>query len=448
MRFISIEEANDLDEKIINKMYKKNYNPGLYKLFKLSDMNKNFVRASGIHVYDDEGNEYIDFLSGFGALNLGHNNGEVIETIQKVSSRPNMLQVSKNKYASVLANNISYLTKGELKYSIFTNSGTETVEEALKLALFYKKGGNIVYFSKAYHGKTLGSLSTLGNKIKHKYKSTLPNFIEVPYGNIDKFKEVVNNYDISGVIIEPIQGEGGIIVSKNSFLKELRAICDKKDIVLIFDEIQTGLGRCGSMFCYERFGVVPDIMCLAKSLSGGIIPIGCVAVEEILWEDTYGKIKNARLPSSTFGGNTFACAAAIKTLSIIEDNKLYKRAEVLGNYTISKLLELRRKHKIIKDVRGMGLMIGIEIGQFNQIIPTKIIEVAMANIISKLMNEYGIISGFTINCPSVLRIQPPLIVDKVQIDYLLYALDRIFEEESDIFKLGLDSTKNIFKNVL
>lgn len=448
MNFINIEEIYNLDKKAIDKMYKKHYSPGLYKLFKFIGIDKEFVRAHGIHVYDKEGNEYIDFFGGFGALNLGHNNHEVIKTVESINCRPNMLQISKNTYAAVLANNISCLTNEELSYCFFTNSGTEAVEEAIKLSLFYNGEGNIIYFSRGYHGKTMGSLSALGNKIKNNYNPLPYNFVEVPYGDIEKFKEVLENYNVSGVLVEPIQGEGGIVVPNKSFLLELGEICDKEDIVLIFDEVQTGLGRCGSMFCYEKFGVIPDIMCLAKSLSGGIIPIGCMAVEKVLWEKTYGKLKNSKLPSSTFGGNTLACAAAIKTLSLIREQKLDERAEELGSYTIDKLKSLRDKHKIIKEVRGMGLMLGVEISSMNGTIPVKVMEGIMSNIISKLINKYRIITGFTINNPSVLRIEPPLIIDKRQIDYLIYALDRIFAEESGLLKLSIDSAKNIAKNIL
>ncbi|MCY6483328.1 aspartate aminotransferase family protein [Clostridium aestuarii] len=448
MEFVKFENIKNLSEKSIDKMYKKHYNNGLYTLFKRIGIDKEFVKAHGVYVYDRDGNEYIDFLGGFGALNLGHNNTQIIEAIQEVKDRPNMLQVSKNTYAAVLSNNISYLTNREMKYCFFTNSGTEAVEEAIKISLLYNKEGNIIYFSNAYHGKTMGSISALGSKIKENYQPLLYNFIEVPYNNIEKFKEAVENVDIVAVLVEPIQAEGGIVVPSKDFLNEVRKICDKKDIILIFDEVQTGLGRCGAMFCYEKFGVVPDIMCLAKSLSGGVIPIGCIAVEEILWKDTYGKVKNAKLPSSTFGGNTLACAAGIKTLSILKEEELYKRAENLGNYALKLLINLKNKYTIIKDIRGMGLMLGIRFDNLNGIISDKIMEATMAQIISKLMNEYRIISGYTTNDPSVLRIEPPLIIEKKHIDYLIYALNRILDEENNIFKLGFDSIKNITKNIL
>lgn len=446
MDFINIEDFNSIGKKHLDKMYKEHYNEGLYKLFKLIGIDKEFTRAYGIHVYDKEGNDYIDFLGGFGALNLGHNNNEVINALNKVILRPNMLQISQNPYEAILANNISFLTHGKLSNCFFTNSGTESVEEALKLALFYKKGGNIIYFTKGFHGKTIGSLSALGSKIKNKYKPLLYNFLEIPYGDIEKFKEAVEIYKISGVIVELVQGEGGIVVGSEEFFKDIREICDKKNIILIFDEVQTGFGRCGSMFCYERFGVVPDVMCLAKSLSGGIIPIGCIAVKKSLWNKTYGKIKNCKLIGSTFGGNTFACVAGIKALSLIREENLPKRAMDLGIYTMEKLKNLKKKHKIIKDVRGMGLMLGVEIDNMNGVIPKKVMELSMSNIISKLMNKYRIISGFTINNPCVLRIEPPLIIDKEQIDYLIYALDRIFENNDDVLKLSLQSTKDTFKN--
>jgi putrescine aminotransferase len=316
MNFINLQSIENLNKRQIDKIYKRNYNEALYKLFKYSGIDLDFVKASGMFVYDSNGNEYIDYLAGFGALCLGHNDKRILEAVQKFNYRPNMLQIAKNKFPAVLANNISYLTDDELSYCYFTNSGSEAVEEAIKLVLLYKNGGNIIYFSNAYHGKTLGALSALGNKSKKSYKPLMSNFIEIPFGDIDAVEDVIKKEKVSAVLVEPIQGAGGINEAPKGFFKQLRKICDKKDVIFIMDEVKTGLGRCGTMFCYKQFGVVPDVMCLAKALSGGIMSIGAIVVEQSLWEDTYGRLKNATLLSSTFSGNTLACAAAIKTLEI------------------------------------------------------------------------------------------------------------------------------------
>ena len=448
MKFITLEEAQKMDTRNVAKLYKNYYNPAFYKLLKYTGLDIQFVHARDIYVYDKDGNEYLDFIAGFGALNIGHNNIKVIEAVNKASERPNLLEQNINLYNGILANNISYLTKELLTVCHFTNCGTETIEEAIKLAMLYNSKGSIIYCSKAYHGKTLGSISALGDDLsKQKYNTLGKEFIEVPYGDFDAIRQSVEKFNISAILLEPIQGEGGINVPSKEYLKNIRKLCNKEDIIFILDEIQTGLGRCGSMFCYEEFEAVPDILCLSKSLSGGIIPIGCVAVEETLWKCTYGKLKNATLLNTTFGGNTLACAAAIKTLDIITEENLPENAKKLGLYALKKLQKLRNKHHIITDVRGKGLMIGIEFKSLSLVKSKMTIELMLTNIVSKMLKEYKIICGFTVNDPTVLRFQPPLTIEKNEIDYFVNSLDAVLNEQSNIIEIAVCTTKNLVSNI-
>lgn len=213
----------------------------------------------------------------------------------------------------------------------------------------------------AFHGKTLGILSTLGDQSKYKYPVLKDLFLKIPFGDIDALEKALKSHSVSAFIVEPIQGEGGIITPPEEYLKMVRALCDKYGVTLIFDEIQTGLGRCGFMFCFQQYGIVPDILCLAKSLSGGIIPIGCVSIKEDSWKYTYGKMGTALLPTTTFGGNTFASVVAIKTLSVLREEDLCERANKMGAYALQQLHALKQKHAIITDVRGTGLFIGLSL---------------------------------------------------------------------------------------
>jgi putrescine aminotransferase len=448
MKFITLEEAQNLDIKKVAKLYKNYYNPALYKMLKYTGLDIQFVRASDIYVYDKNGNEYLDFIAGFGALNIGHNNKKVIEAVNKCSKNPNLLEQNINLYNGVLANNISYLTQDMLSVCHFTNCGTETVEEAIKLAMLYNPEGLIIYCSNAYHGKTLGAISALGDKVaKQKYNILTKDFIEVPFGDFHAIMQVVDRFKVAAILLEPIQGEGGINIPPREYLKNIRKLCDKEDIIFILDEIQTGLGRCGSMFCYEQFGTVPDILCLSKSLSGGIIPIGCIAVEESLWHSTYGKFKNATLLSTTFGGNTLACAAAIKTLDIIMEENLPEKAKELGLYAMIKLQQLKSKYSIITDVRGKGLMIGIEFKSLELVKSKMAIELMITGLISKMLKEYKIICGFTVNNPTVLRFEPPLTIEKKHIDYFVNSLDVVLSEQSTILDIAICTTKNLVNNI-
>lgn len=446
--FINLEDAHKMPLKELEGIYAAHYNPAYYKLLSYSHLNLHFRKAAGIHLWDDGGNRYLDFTSGYGALNLGHNHPSVIEALKSHFERPNLLQVNANLFNGVVSNNIACLTDEKLPVSILTNSGTESVEEAIKLAYMYQKKGKIVYCSHAFHGKTLGAISALGDKSKYRYPVLKDSFLEVPFGDSEALEKMLKRHAVSAFLIEPVQGEGGIIVPPKGYLEQVRTLCDEYHVILILDEIQTGLGRCGSMFGYQQFDMVPDILCLAKSLSGGIIPVGCVSVKRNLWESTYGKMKNAILPNTTFGGNTFASIVAIKTLSIIREEKLCEKAKALGAYAILKLNVLRSRHEIITDVRGIGLFIGIEFGCLKTIQIKKVEEFMISNVISKLLNDYHILTVFTSNDPSVLRFEPPLIVTKEEIDYFVNSLDRLLCKEKNAFSLFINSMLNTAKGLL
>jgi putrescine aminotransferase len=437
--FVTLDDIKDLTSEELNKLYKKNFSNSLYEFFKISNMAIHYERALGMKVWDTEGNEYLDFMGGFGALNLGHNPPRVIEALKNHFYKPNLIQQSINIYNGVLANDISFLTDGNLPISLFTNCGTESVEEAIKIAYLCKGKGKIVHCKDAYHGKTLGALSALGTKSKEKFLHLENHFIEIPFGDVDAFAKAVKKNKITAFLVEPIQGEGGINLPPEGYFEAVRKICNENEIVLILDEIQSGLGRCGRMFCYEYFNIVPDILCLSKSLSGGVIPVGSVSVKQEIWDKTYGKFKNATLPSTTFGGNTYACVGAIETLRIIKEEMLPERAKEIGEYALMKLTNLKEKHPLITQVRGKGLFIGIEFGELKKIHSTMAEEFMMVNIISKMLRKYKIICGFTANNPYVLKFEPPLIVEKEEVDYFVECLDKLLGEEKNMLALAINS---------
>lgn len=446
--FIHLDDMEKLTSEQLDQLYEKHFSNSLLELFKLSNLIVHYERASGIKVWDKEGNEYLDFMGGFGSLNLGHNPASVIEAVKSHFDKPNLIQQSINVYNGVLANNIAYLTGGKLPVSFFTNCGTETVEEAIKLAFLYKGEGKIVYCTNAYHGKTLGSISALGIKSKNKFLHFEDCFIEVPFGDIDAFRRVVKKYKVAAFLVEPIQGEGGINLPPEGYFEDVREICSKSGIVLILDEIQSGLGRCGSMFCYEQLNFAPDILCLSKSLSGGVMPVGSVSVVQEIWDKTYGKLSNATLPSTTFGGNTFACVAAMETLRLIMDDKLPERARKLGEYAFTKLHMLKEKYDMITEVRGKGLFIGIEFGGLKKLHSAKLEEFMMTTIISKMLRKHKILCGFTANNPAVLRFEPPLIVREEDIDHFVAALEDVLDENKNEFTLAVNTLIDTGRNIL
>ncbi|MCQ6254205.1 aspartate aminotransferase family protein [Methanocaldococcus sp.] len=370
------------------------------------------VEGRGMEVYDIEGRKYYDFLAGIGVNNVGHCHPKVVEAIKKQAET---LIHTSNIYYTIpqikLAKKLVELSG--LDKAFFCNSGAEANEGAIKFARKYaskvlgKAGGEIISMYNAFHGRTL---TTLAATPKPKYQEgfyPLPQgFKYVPFNDLEALKESISNKTCA-IIVEPVQGEGGINVADKDYLRGVRDLCDDKNIVLIFDEVQCGMGRTGKMFAYEHYGVKPDIVTLAKALGGGV-PIGAVILkEEIAKSLNYGD------HGTTFGGNPLACSAALASVEVIEelikDNKVIEK----GDYFIQKLKNLKEKYDFIKEVRGLGLMIGTEL-EFNG-----------SEIVKKMLER-----GFLINCTSdvVLRSLPPLIVEKEHIDSLIDTLDDVFSK--------------------
>jgi len=348
--------------------------------------------GKGCYVYDKKGKKYIDLVSGVATCILGHGNREFASVVKKQIEKitnPSNLYYSEQQV--LLAEKLVKLSK--LDKCFFSNSGTESAEAAIKLARKHTKKPGIISAKHGFHGRTFGALSaTWKEKIRQPFKPLLSNFKHVDYGNAGAVEKAIDK-NTGAVIVEPIQGEAGIIVPPNGYLKQLREICNKHNILLIVDEVQTGCGRTGKFFAYEHEKIKPDIVMLAKGLANGI-PIGAtIAKEEIASSFKRGD------HGSTFGGNTVACAAANFTIDYIIKNKLIDNAEKQGNYFMKKIKSLNSNN--VKEIRGKGLMVGIGIK-------------ANAKEIVKKCNENGLL----INSPEekVLRLLPPLIINKDIID--------------------------------
>ena len=367
-----------------------------------------FIKGDGVKIWDAEGEEYLDFFPGWAVSGIGHCHKRVVSAIRKQAGR--IIHVSNNYYNELqveLAERIvKYSFEGKL---FFANSGAEANECAIKLARKYGSKTNryeIITMEESFHGRTIATLTATGqDKVKHGFEPLLEGFKIAPFNDIDAVKGAVTDKTIA-IMVEPIQGEGGINVADSSYLEELRRLCNEKDILLIFDEIQTGMGRTGEMFCYKHYNVQPDIMTLAKSLGGGV-PIGAaIAAKRIADTLTPGS------HASTFGGSPIVCAAAIATFEAIEKERLLDNAKKIGEYLKSKLEALKKDFSFISNIKGMGLMLGVELS----IDGTKIFEECFKR---KLL----------INCTqgNILRIMPPLIVKKGDIDRAIDILRQVMK---------------------
>lgn len=405
------------------ELFKKHVNPEEAGLLKLANLDKRYIRAEGIYLYDDEGKTYLDFSAGYGAVNLGHNPPEVLEAVRKASSLPSILVAGYNPLMGALAANLSELLPGDLTMTAFGSGGAEAVELALRTARAYSHRKKFLSCHNAYHGLTFGALSVGGTTRYRKVFGPLMEHCEIiPFGDLKSLEQKLREGDVAAFIVEPIQGEGGAVVPPKGYLKGAEELCHRYGALLILDEIQTGFGRTGKLFALEHDGVAPDIITLSKSLGAGVVPISVSVTTEAIWKKAFGARDRFDLIISTFGGNPAACAAALKTIEISFREDIPRRAAEMGRYSKEKLELLKSKCSLIKEIRGEGLMLGIELN-LPRLVGAAMRENLAPMVMSHLLNNYGIHTSYYELAPTVLRFEPPLTVTKDQIDKAVDALD-------------------------
>jgi len=411
-------DAHQLVEQTLNQ-YEQYVNPAMAKLFRFMGLGTIEWSADGAVLRDVEGKEYIDCLGGYGVFNLGHRHPRVVKAVEEQLQRlPLSSKIFLNQPMAALAERLAKLTPGDLQYSFFCNSGTEAVEGALKLARLHTGRTKVVSTWNAFHGKTLGALSATGRPLFcEPFEPLLAGFSHVPFGDLETLRAAVDG-DTAAVILEPIQGEGGIILPPAGYLPAVRELCDATGALLICDEVQTGLGRTGAMFAVDHWAVVPDIMTLAKALGGGVMPIGAYIARPQLWERY---IESPLLHTSTFGGNPLACAAALAAFDVLEEEGLVALAKERGEYLLQQLLLVQQTYPaVIAEVRGKGLMIGLEY--------TK--EGVGGFMLSELINA-GVLVAYTLNNPKVMRLEPPLNISLEQLDQVVAVIRRATEQANE-----------------
>lgn len=393
-------------EETISK-YEKYINPAQAKLFRFMGLGSIEASAEGWTITDSEGRQFTDFLGGYGMFAVGHRNPKVVEAVEReLHGMPMCGKVLFNRPMADLAEALAEITPGDLQYSFFVNSGTEAVEGCLKMARLATKRTKFVAAKDAFHGKTMGSLTATGRDLyRQPFQPLLNGFTHVPFGDAAALEAVVDE-ETAAVILEPIQGEGGIIVPPAGYLKQAKAICEAKGALLIADEVQTGIGRTGTWFGCNHDGVAPDLMACAKALGGGVMPIGAIVGSPKAWE---GLIEAPFLHTSTFGGNQLACAAGVATIQYIKEENLLVRSSEVGAYLKAGLQKIAEEFpSVIKEVRGTGMMLGIELTKEGA-----------GGMLMSLMIDKNVIVAYTLNNPKVIRMEPPLIVPKEVVDEVL-----------------------------
>ncbi len=405
--------------------YRDHLNPNLPNLLKFMGFGTISERAEGMFLTDIEGNEWLDFLGGLGVFSLGHRHPVVMAAVrEQLEKQPLTLPIFFNKVQADLAAALAAVLPGDLQYSFFCNSGAEAVEAALKLARAATGRTEILSADRSYHGKTFGALSASGRELfKGPFEPLVPGFRQLPWGDLDAMAAAIGP-DTAAVMLEPIQGEGGVNLPPAGYLEGVYRLCRERGALFIADEVQTGLGRTGAMFAVDHYGIEPDMICLAKALSGGVVPIGAVCGTAAVWEVFREK---PWIHTSTFGspgGNPLACAAGLAVLRVLRDERLPERAAELGEYFLGQLTGLQRDFPtIVREVRGKGLLLGMEF-----------VDEDVAGLTIAAVARRRVVVAYYLSNPRVFRFEPPLIVTREQIDRAVLAFRESLVETLELLE--------------
>jgi len=426
-------------------------NPVLIGLGGPSGLTRTFVRGEGAELFDESGRSYLDFVAGFGSLNLGHNHPQVAAAVASALSQhaPGFSPGSVNPLAAELAEKLVAITPRGLEIVFFTNSGAESIEAALKLARAATGRSGLLSCLGSFHGKTLGALSVTGNRAyQGPFGPLVPECHAVPYGDLKSLELALATREHAAFVVEPIQGEGGMVTPPPGYLAQAYRLCRETGTLFIADEVQTGFGRTGPLFAVEREGIEPDILTLAKSLGGGIMPLGAMIARRDLWLKAYGSYQTFALHSSTFSGGSLACAAGLATLRVLRESPVLAHAGGRASQLRKGLESMARDCPVVRAVRGHGLMLGLEFHELSGPLLTnfKGFDRSGANwwlvpghedllrtipalyVQSNLLHEHSIYTQVARSNPRVLRVQPPLIVSAAQVDRFLEALRTTCDE--------------------
>jgi putrescine aminotransferase len=416
--------------------FRDHVNPGFLEYRKATDPQRAGAVVewsdAGPNSYRDvNGRTYIDCLGGFGIFNVGHRNPKVVKAVSdQLRRQPLHSQDLLDPLRAMLAKTLAMLTPAGLEYSFFCNSGTEAVEGALKLARAYDPSKQtIVAATKGFHGKSYGALSASAKaEFRRPFGPMLPNIEHVPFNDVLALRDMLTSCkavgeDVGAVLLEPIQGEGGVNIPDDEYLPSVRALCDEFGSLFILDEVQTGMGRTGKMFCCEHYGVAPDLMCLAKAFGGGVVPAGAVVGRREIFARLFD---NPFLHTSTFGGNPLACAAAIATINVLIEDRLPERAAILGERMRRGIRQAVAGHEgLVVDVRGKGLLMAVEFRDH---------ETGFE--LGKRMLDRGVLVSGTLVNARVIRVEPPLTITEEEADYVCQAFGESLNSMARLAQTG------------
>lgn len=438
----------DLNEQYLNRQ--------MVKVLRTIGYDKNYQKAYGQYLYDQNNQEYLDLLSGFGVFAVGRNHPTIIQALQDTMTMelPNLVQMDVSLLSGLLAKDILATLPDTLTRMFFCNSGTEAVEAAIKFARYTTKRSRILYCDHGYHGLTMGALSLCGeNVFRSGFGPLLPDCMSIPFNSLPALEEALRNRDIAAFIVEPIQGKG-VILPDDDYFTEVARLCKQYGTLLVMDEVQTGIGRTGKFWAFEHWEVQPDMVLMAKALSGGFVPVGAVAMTQAIMDSVFSRMDRAVVHGSTFAKNNLAMAAGLATLSVIKSENLIANSAAIGTEIVQALNAQREQFEFLKEARGKGLMLAIELHPPKSIrlkAAWSLMETAQQGLFSQmitipLLQDHRILAQVAGHGMNIIKFLPPLIISAKDRDWIVSALQHtlgdLHQVGSSMWTLGKTLAKN------
>jgi ornithine--oxo-acid transaminase len=441
-------------------LHQKHINPAFVKMLRAIGFDRRWVRGEGCYLWDEEGNKYLDLLTGWGVFALGRNHPKVKSILKQLldMDRPNLVRMDCSVLSGLAAEALVRHAPDEMSRVFFTNSGTETVESAIKFARCATGRQDIIYCDHAFHGLTAGSLSINGDEFfRERFGEPIPGGRKIPFNDLAALEKELSSRQAAAFIVEPVQGKSCEVVA-DDFLIEAQYLCRKYRSLLIVDEVQCGLGRTGKWFCFQHWpGVEPDIVCCAKALSGGYVPVGAVITTPQIMDRVFNSMERCVVHSNTYGQNDMAMAAALASLYVIEEEKLVENAAAMGDYVMQRLRPIAESCPFVSAVRGKGLMFGIDFAR-----PASSLKLKMAwdmlhklnfgvfgqMIIIPLMQKHRILTQVAGYHTEVIKFLPPLIISKQDLDWFLGGIEEVLADVQRIPGAAWDTVSGLAKRAM
>ncbi len=435
-------------------------NPTFVKMLKTIGFDRNYTRGEGCYLWDGAGTKYLDLLTGWGVFMLGRNHPKVRQVLRQVldAQSPNLVRMDCSILSGLAAEALVRHTPDGLDRVFFCNSGTETVETAIKFSRCATGRQKIIYCEHAFHGLTTGSLAINGAEFfRERFGDLLPHTEAVPFNDLVSLEKALAKQDAAAFILEPIQGKSCELVA-DGYLAEAQRLCRKAGTLLVVDEVQSGMGRTGKWFCFQHWPEVePDIICVAKGLSGGFVPVGAVITRPRIMDAVFNSMERCVVHSNTFGQNDLAMAAALASIQVIEEDKLVENADELGRYTMTRLAEIGKTCPFVTEVRGKGLMFGIDFAR-----PENSLKLRLAwdmlhklnfgvfgqMIIIPLLKKHHILTQVAGYHTEVIKFLPPLVATKQDMDWFLRAMQEVLADTQKFPGTAWDTVLGLAKNVV